>query len=97
MMCKVLPRIEGDVDKLTTTDGKDLLKELNQVLADQFASIWSVNADEGNQRPDLYREKSLVQNVEDEEKVLRIPCRSKDKLAWMQQRLKSATFTSFWP
>ncbi|MBO1366683.1 restriction endonuclease [Vibrio cholerae] len=98
MMCKVLPRIEGDTDKLTTSDGKDLLVKLNTVLADQLAPIWlASDTDEANQRPDLYREKIVADGATDEEKVLRIPCRSKAKLQWMSGRLASATFTSFWP
>lgn len=98
MMCKVLPRIEGDTDKLTTSDGKALLVELNTVLADQLAPIWlASDTDEDHQRPDLYREKIVADAATDEEKVLRIPCRSKAKLQWMSERLASATFTSFWP
>lgn len=98
MMCKVLPRIEGDTDKLTTSDGKALLAELNTVLANQLAPIWLASeTDEANQRPDLYREKVIEGDVTDEQKVLRIPCRSKDKLKWMSERLANATFTSFWP
>ena len=90
MMCKVLPRIEGDSDKLTTADGKEVLVELNAVLAIQLASIWQTD-----QRPDLYREKS--EGETDADKVLHITCRSKAKLKWMSDRLASATFTSFWP
>ena len=98
MMCKVLPRIEGDTDKLTTSDGKDLLVKLSTVLADQLAPIWlASDTDETNQRPDLYREKIVADGATDEKKVLRIPCRSKAKLQWMSDRLASATFTSFWP
>lgn len=98
MMCKVLPRIEGDTDKLTTSDGKALLVELSTVLADQLAPIWlASDTDETNQRPDLYREKIVADGATDEEKVIRIPCRSKEKLQWMSDRLASATFTSFWP
>ena len=98
MMCKVLPRIEGDTDKLITSDGKALLVELSTVLADQLAPIWlASDTDETNQRPDLYREKIVADGATDEEKVLRIPCRSKAKLQWMSERLASATFTSFWP
>ncbi|EKO3884301.1 restriction endonuclease [Vibrio metschnikovii] len=98
MMCKVLPRIEGDTDKLTTSDGKALLVELNTVLAAQLAPIWLVSdTDEGSQRPDLYREKVVADGATEDEKVLRIPCRSKAKLQWMSERLASATFTSFWP
>lgn len=97
MMCKVLPRIEGDTDKLTNSDGKDLLAELNAVLGTQLAPIWQAEQGDNNQRPDLYREKVVVDGATDEEKVLSIPCRSKAKLKWMSDRLTSATFTSFWP
>ncbi len=98
MMCKVLPRIEGDTDKLTTSNRKDLLEELSAVLAAQLAPIWlASDTDEANQRPDLYREKIVADGATAKEKVLRIPCRSKAKLQWMSERLASATFTSFWP
>ncbi|EOX1584420.1 McrB family protein [Vibrio cholerae] len=98
MMCKVLPRIEGDTDKLTTSNRKDLLEELSDVLSDQLAPIWLASeTDETNQRPDLYREKIVPDGATEEEKVLRIPCRSKAKLQWMSERLASANFTSFWP
>ena len=98
MMCKVLPRIEGDTDKLTTSDGKTLLVELNTVLATQLAPIWHPSeTDEANQRPDLYREKVVSDGATEKEKILSIPCRSKAKLQWMSERLACATFTSFWP
>lgn len=97
MMCKVLPRIEGDTDKLTTSDGKALLVELSTVLADQLAPIWQAEQGDKNQRPDLYRENIVADGATDEEKVLRISCRSKAKLKWMSERLATATFTSFWP
>lgn len=97
MMCKVLPRIEGDTDKLTTSNRKDLLEELSDVLSDQLAPIWQAEQGDKNQRPDLYRENIEAGGATEEEKVLRIPCRSKAKLQWMSERLSSATFTSFWP
>ncbi|KXJ61606.1 MAG: hypothetical protein AXW14_08660 [Alteromonas sp. Nap_26] len=97
MMCKVLPRIEGDTDKLTTSNRKDLLEELSDVLSDQLAPIWQAEQGDKNQRPDLYRENIVADGATEEEKVLRIPCRSKAKLQWMRDRLASATFTSFWP
>ncbi|MDX1490987.1 MAG: hypothetical protein R3332_06855 [Pseudohongiellaceae bacterium] len=97
MMCKVLPRIEGDSDKLTTSNRKDLLEELSAVLLDQLAPIWQAGQGDKNQRPDLHREKIVADGATEEEKVLRIPCRSKAKLKWMSARLASATFTSFWP
>lgn len=97
MMCKVLPRIEGDTDKLTTSNRKDLLEELSHVLSDQLAPIWQAEQGDKNQRPDLYREKIVADGATDEKKVLLISCRSKAKLQWMSERLASATFTSFWP
>lgn len=97
MMCKVLPRIEGDTDKLTTSEGKALLVELSTVLADQLAPIWQAEQGDKNQRPDLYRENIVADGATEEEKVLFIPCRSKAKLKWMSERLASAAFTSFWP
>jgi hypothetical protein len=98
VMCKVLPRIEGDRDKLSTNDGKEVLIELNKVLALQLEPIWQANNnDEADLRPDLYREKALLKDASEAEKELRIACRSRSKLAWMTQRLDSATFTSFWP
>jgi len=87
LMCKVLPRIEGDADKLQGKKGQDsLLLELTQLLGSQFSEIWYLET-----RPDLHREK-----LEGLNKVIFIPCRSKAKLEWMQKRL-ALGFTSFWP
>ncbi|NYS44494.1 restriction endonuclease [Halomonas zhaodongensis] len=99
MMCKVLPRIEGDSDKLRTATGENLLAELNKVLSVQLSPIWNAEQDNNqvSQRPDLYRERNVSEGVSEEDKVLHIACRTKYKLAWMKQRLDSATFTSFWP
>ena len=97
MMCKVLPRIEGDTDKLRTSDGTPLLAALNTVLEEQLAPIWQAEEDNAGQRPDLYRVKAVDDGATEDEKVLHIPCRSKAKLMWMNDRLESATFTSFWP
>ncbi|MTB66393.1 restriction endonuclease [Providencia sp. wls1943] len=99
MMCKVLPRIEGDIDKLTTLDGKKLLTELNSILAEQLAPIWLADEnDKEKQRPDLYREKVILEDsVTNKKELLSIPCRSKAKLEWMSTRLSNSTFTSFWP
>ncbi|MGE5034955.1 MULTISPECIES: McrB family protein [Yersinia] len=97
MMCKVLPRIEGDSDKLRTSTGEDLLSELNKTLSEQLTPIWNADKDDYSQRPDLYRERKVDESAHNEEKVIRIACRSKGKLEWMKQRLDSATFTSFWP
>jgi hypothetical protein len=86
LMCKVLPRIEGDTDKLANIDMQDsILTSLEQVLSVQLKDIW-----ENEKRPDLYRK-----NTESDD-VVKIPCRSKAKLSWMNSRL-SIGFTSFWP
>ena len=85
-MTKVLPRIEGDSEKLQDRDDGSLLDKLVAVLSDQFNEMWGVD----NVRPDLLREDIAG-------KVLKISCRSKKKINWMQDRLSSNGFTSFWP
>jgi len=98
MMCKVLPRIEGDSDKLCIPSTENsLLQELVEVLHKQLAPIWHEAKDSTSARPDLYRERIVADGVPDEDKIIRIACRSKGKLDWMIQRLAIATFTSFWP
>lgn len=94
MMCKVLPRIEGDSDKLRshlTADG-DLLTDLEKVLAEQFGSHWD------NTRPDLFNRKVAAPGEDSAPaEPPHVPCRSKKKLAWMKERLTRQCFTSFWP
>lgn len=86
LMCKVLPRIEGDIDKLTKGgQDKNIIEQLEAVLSVQFKTIWH-----GEIRPDLYR-KSL-----ESEMTIVIECRSKEKLNWMSLQLDNG-FTSFWP
>ncbi len=96
LMQKILPRIEGDSQKLkhfsenieckldTSLYGKpsSLLHELYSKLEhhDMLGKVW-----DGEIRPDLLRE------TED-----KIECRSKKKLEWMLKRLKSNHFTDFW-
>jgi len=101
LMCKVLPRIEGDHDKLTVnnsattnSNAQSLLDELSLVLKIELTDIWDEPKDSVNARPDLYREKIAEA---DDQRILRIACRSKAKLAWMQARLQRSGFTSFWP
>ena len=95
LMCKVLPRIEGDSDKLMTDDSNQpLLQKLNECLATELSEIWNGVKDSDNARPDLYREKL---GATGDDKILRIACRSKAKLEWMQKRLERSGFTSFWP
>ena len=94
MMCKVLPRIEGDSDKLRshqTADG-DLLTDLEKVLAEKFTEHW-----EGT-RPDLFNCKVAAAGEDSAPaEPPHVPCRSKKKLAWMKERLARQCFTSFWP
>ena len=85
LMCKVLPRIEGDDDRLMGSAGQNLLEQLSSVLELQLAVIWD------QERPDLLREK---RGLPDE--VISIPCRSRAKLDRMNQLLARG-FTSFWP
>lgn len=93
MMCKVLPRIEGDIDKLAILDsaGNDgqetILSKLENLLSNQLDAVW-----QHTNRPDLYRE--AIDSTTGE---LLIACHSRQKLAWMRKRLESSGFTSFWP
>ena len=85
LMQKVLPRIEGDADKLQGKEDDNLLSRLHDLLENQLVDIWS----EGKSRPDFYR---LQVN-----KPMQTDCRSRRKISWMQDRLASSGFTSFWP
>ncbi|MGR0278995.1 McrB family protein [Marinomonas dokdonensis] len=85
MMCKVLPRIEGDEDKLVGHGERNILEELLNILEAQFADVWE------HGRPDLYREKK-----EPKGEMITVACRSKKKLNWMNDQLVRG-FTSFWP
>ncbi len=105
MMCKVLPRIEGDSNKLRSHQTADsdkstessqtepnLLTDLEKALAAQFGSHWD------GTRPDLFncKEAAAGENSAPAE-TPHVPCRSKKKLAWMKERLARQCFTSFWP
>ncbi len=84
LMMKVLPRIEGDAEKLGY-EGEDTgrLIELSQLLKMELAAIV-------DGRPDLLR-------VNADGSAAQSSCRSLKKLAWMQKRLSASSFTSFWP
>ncbi|WP_369789269.1 MrcB family domain-containing protein [Rouxiella sp. WC2420] len=87
LMCKVLPRIEGDVDKLASTQSN------NSILGDLLLTL-SIQLDDisaGEVRRDLSRQK-----LDTEDKTILIACRSVAKLTWMKNRL-ALGFTSFWP
>ncbi|MEH6372065.1 hypothetical protein, partial [Pectobacterium carotovorum] len=88
LMCKVLPRIEGDSDKLAQYDiEKSLLIKLSDTLKESLSAIW----DKNNARPDFYREK------QQDGATIMIDCRSRAKIEWMQNKLAQSGFTSFWP
>lgn len=84
LMTKVLPRIEGDTDKLSVI-GQDesILEALSSFLDETFSEIKT-------ERIDFFREA-------DDGTPVTIACRSIAKIKWMQDRLNKATFTSFWP
>lgn len=91
LMCKVLPRIEGDADKLATKgEQSTLLKSLLTALESEFADFWLSE----NSRPDLFRS---LKNQEGANSTLTIECRSKRKLKWMQERLEHSGYCAFWP
>ena len=102
IMTKVLPRIEGDDDKLkvlnkmTSDVNENVLTALQTILGERLNEIWETSdTDVEGTRPDLHRK--LVTANKNDDDTCWIPCRSRIKLAWMQNRLESATFTSFWP
>ena len=86
LMCKVLPRIEGDVDKLGSE--KSLLVKLESELSEQLSPIWDAAKGSANARPDLYREKLVEEDAPETEKIIRIQCRSKGKIEWMNGKDK---------
>lgn len=88
LMAKVLPRIEGDSDKLgTDADGQALPERLALLLETAFSAINGA----GKSRPDWFNV-SLTG-----EATVMTECRSVPKLRQMQQRLDAQGFTAFWP
>jgi len=88
LMTKVLPRIDGDEDKLRIVSSDDegtLLDQLEAVLSNSLDLIWD------GKRKDYF----LV--TSDGGKGTETGCRSKAKLTWMKKRLEVNTFTSYWP
>lgn len=85
LMTKVLPRIEGDSEKLQDDGEHSLLNKLESIVTVYLDKIWDSEI-----RPDLLRE-----SVSGE--ILYIHCRSKKKINWMKNRLSDNGFTSFWP
>ena len=95
VMCKVLPRIEGDDSKLQSVQGnKDILQLLFEVLQLSLAAIW-----DNEQRPDLHQvaiAKVAAAQANEQPAIERIECRSKRKIMLMQNRLSQFRFTQFW-
>lgn len=103
VMGKILPRIEGDHDRLQIVrdasgdENTDVLDSLWRLLETRFKTIWGPgDTEETGTRPDLHRCLKVDASSPDNQPLL-IPCRSRRKLSWMKNRLESATFTSFWP
>ena len=88
LMSKVLPRIDGDAEKLSMVgeaDNKsDVLSALLVVIETALKDILT------NPRIDLLRENK-------DGTILTIPCRARQKLKWMKARLDLNGFTTFWP
>lgn len=90
LMTKVLPRIDGDDDKLRiVVNGEtlNLLEHLETVLSSKLNLIWGENKN----RIDLLRTNADGSEIDD------VSCRSKKKINWMRNRLDVNTFTSYWP
>jgi len=88
LMTKILPRIDGDEDKLRSVGGDaevNILDQLEETLASKLTLIW------GDKRKDYFRKST------DSGEYMMIECRSKAKLEWMRDRLEVNTFTSYWP
>jgi hypothetical protein len=66
-------------------ESKNMLDELAATLKNELASIWDAG------RKDFFR----VKKTDGAE--IAVPCRSKNKIEWMANRLNQNTFTSFWP
>jgi hypothetical protein len=90
LMTKVLPRIDGDDDKLRLVRPSgpvNLLDTLAEVLESKMTEVWA----DGKTRKDFFR------NTHDDKQIDNIECRSRKKIEWMKNRLEANTFTSFWP
>ncbi len=84
IMTKLLPRIEGDTDKLRFNGEESLLTSLQNKIAEHFNNLNSTGF-----RPDLLRTSITGDSVS-------VEIRSLKKIAWMHERLVNSSFTSFW-
>jgi hypothetical protein len=85
LMSKLLPRIEGDAEKLRADGDKSLLTG----LGDKVKQLLTKTIATGT-RPDLL-------NTDASGATVLVPVRSLKKIQWMQDRLTNNAFTSFWP
>lgn len=90
LMQKVLPRIEGDFEKLQGDETSNLLTRLQAELESQLQDIWLGE----KARTDFYR---YTEDAPNQPEPMAIECRSRRKIEWMLDRLKNHGFTSFWP
>jgi len=92
LMTKVLPRIEGDSDKLSlpdtgsTSGNTNVLSALEAVLE----KVPAFNQIIASERTDFFRTDSNGD-------ALNVACRSIDAVKRMQTRLETNGYTSFWP
>ena len=84
IMTKLLPRIEGDTDKLRFNGEVSLLTSLQNKIAMHLTNLNSTGF-----RPDLLRRSVTGEDIN-------VEIRSLKKIAWMQERLLNNSFTSFW-
>jgi hypothetical protein len=85
LMTKILPRIEGDDEKLQLKGQNSLLSELSLKIKTYLS-----NGSQQGLRPDLLR-------TSNNGGVIDVEFRSLKKIDWMEKRLKENSFTSFWP
>lgn len=85
LMTKILPRIEGDAEKMQLKDRSSLLSDLNLTVKKHL-----LGTSDQVSRPDLLRT-----NISGG--VIDVEFRSLKKIAWMEKRLIEQSFTSFWP
>lgn len=87
LMQKVLPRIEGDAEKLKYTgdDESGILQSLKKVILDAFKPMLG----EELVRPDL-----LFKRIDNSESQCAV--KSLAKIIWMQDRLAANHYSSFW-
>ena len=83
LMGKLLPRLEGDAEKLKFDGDKSLLTQLIELLGPYLKG-------NGGLRPDLLATGANGQAIQ-------VSFRSPKKLLWMHNRLDRDSFTSFWP